>query len=460
MAMLSVRPASNFFRTATFRFSALYVALFGASALILGTAVFAAARSALEQQTSAKLQAEISYLSNELVTGGHDHLIALVTARGHGASALDYLLQDANGAHLAGEMPNSATLQAGWTTIDVPNAREDGGRPERVRARVARLGDGLLLAVGDDVDRTRDVEEAIATAFLWTLTLAAALGVGGGVFMSRAFLGRVHGITRTAEAIIEGDLDRRVPTNDANDDLDRLAATLNRMLDRIGLLMDSLRQVSTDVAHDLRTPLSRLLHGLEYAWTHASTAADYQAAIEAAMREAEGLLSTFSALLRVAQVEGAPHSGFRTVDLSASVESVVDAYRPDAEEAGHCLFDAIEPQCFVDGDKELLTQAAANLVENALKHTPKGTRIFVRLHRARDAKHVLVVEDEGPGVAPHDLPRLTRRFFRAELSRTTLGNGLGLSLVAAVSDFHRAQLIVENAQPGLRVTLSIPVAGN
>jgi signal transduction histidine kinase len=460
MATLSVRPASNFFRTATFRFSALYVVLFGASALILGAAVFAAARSALEQQRDAKLEAEISYLDNELATGGRDRVIALVTARGRGASALDYLLQDANGAHLAGEMPNNATLHAGWTTIDVPHAREDGGRPERVRARVAELGDGLLIAVGDDVDRIRDVEEAIATAFLWTVTLAAALGIGGGIFMSRAFLRRVDGIARTAEAIIEGDLDRRVPTNGANDDLDRLAATLNRMLDRIGLLLDSLRQVSTDVAHDLRTPLSRLLHGLEYARTHARTDAEHQSAIEAAMREAESLLGTFSALLRVAQVEGAPHSAIRTVDLSAAVESVVDAYRPDAEEGGHSLTDAIEPQCLVDGDKELLTQAAANLVENALKHTPTGTRIFVRLHRDRNAQHVLVVEDDGPGVAPPDVSRLTRRFFRAEPSRTTRGNGLGLSLVAAVADFHRAELDIENARPGLRVTLSIPVAAN
>ncbi len=251
-----------------------------------------------------------------------------------------------------------------------------------------------------------------------------------------------------------------MPTNGANDDLDRLAATLNRMLDRIGLLLDSLRQVSTDVAHDLRTPLTRLLHGLEYAKTHASTAAEYEAAIDAAMREAEGLLGTFAALLRVAQVEGAPHSAIRTVDLSAAVESVVDAYRPDAEEAGHSLTDAIEPQCFVDGDEELLTQAAANLVENALKHTPKGTRIFVRLHRDRDAQHVLVVEDDGPGVSPPDVSRLTRRFFRAEPSRTTRGAGLGLSLVAAVADFHRAELDIENARPGLRVTLSIPVAAN
>jgi signal transduction histidine kinase len=148
----------------------------------------------------------------------------------------------------------------------------------------------------------------------------------------------------------------------------------------------------------------------------------------------------------------------RAVDLSAAIEQVVDAYRPDAEEAGHRLTDAIEPECFVEGDKELLIQAAANLVENALKHTSKGARICVRLHRGAEGRHALVVEDDGPGVAPSDLPRLTRRLFRAEPSRTTRGAGLGLSLVAAVADFHRGALSIENAQPGLRVTLSIPAA--
>jgi signal transduction histidine kinase len=451
-----VPPIFRLFRTASFRLAALYVALFALSALILGAAVFLAARSALEQQTSARLQTEAVFLRDEFRTGGLDRLVASVHARGRGASALDYLLQDSNGLHLAGEMPTTPALRPGWTTIDVADAREDGGRPERVRALVSDLGGGLLLAVGDDIGRIAQVEEAIATAFLWTVGLAAVLGIGGGALLSRTFLARVDGIARTAEAIISGDLGRRVPVRGANDDLDRLAATLNRMLDRIGVLMESLRQVSSDVAHDLRTPLSRLLQGLEYARTHARSVSDYEAAVEGAMREAEGLLGTFSALLRIAQVEGAPRAGFRAVDLSAVAESVVDAYRPDAEEAGHRLAADIAPGCIVDGDEELLTQAVANLVENALRHTPGGTRIQVRLFRDRDAAETLTVQDDGPGVATHDAPRLTRRFYRGERSRTTSGNGLGLSLVAAVAELHRAELRLKDAGPGLCVSLRIP----
>jgi len=339
----------------------------------------------------------------------------------------------------------------------VPEAREDGGRPERVRALVLDLGDGLLLAVGDDLGRIGEVEEAVATAFLWTVGLAALLGISGGIVLSRAFLARVDAIVRTAEAIIEGDLARRVPVRGTDDDLDRLAGTLNRMLDRIATLMDSLRQVSTDVAHDLRTPLSRLYQRLEGARAHAQSAADYEAAVEDAMREAEGLLETFSALLRIAQVEGAsPRAGFRDVNLSAIVESVADAYQPDAEEAGHRIMIDAAPGIVVHGDQELLTQAVANLVENALRHTPAGTRIGVRLWQDSKVGAYLAVEDDGPGVDAGDLPRLTDRFYRGEHSRTTPGNGLGLSLVAAVADLHCAKLQVENTKPGLRIELLFP----
>ena len=443
-------------RVASFRFAALYVALFAGSALVLGVAVFLEARSALQQQMVARVETEAGFLMQEFRAEGLAHLLNVVRLRGRGARALDYLVQDRAGAHLAGEMPARAGLTPGWTTIAVSQATEDGGRPERVRALVSELGGGVLLAVGGDLRQIGDLEEAIVTAFLWTVGLAAALGIGGGALLSRAFLRRVDTIARTAEAIIDGDLARRVPLRGTGDDLDRLAGTLNHMLDRIGALVDSLRQVSSDVAHDLRTPLSRLYQRLEDARAHAGSVADYETAIDAAIAEAEGLLATFSALLRIAQVEGAsPRAGFGAVDLSAVAETVCDAYRPDAEAAGHRLIAHIAAGVVVDGDQELLTQALANLVENALRHTPPGSRIDVRL-----ATHgicvVLSVEDDGPGVAPADLPRLTDRFYRGERSRTTPGNGLGLSLVSAVAELHGACLRLEAMTPGLRVGLSFP----
>ncbi len=444
-------------RTASFRLAALYVAVFAASALVLGLAVFVAARSALQEQMTARIEAEDAFLRGEFRTGGMDNLLAIVRSRGRGITALDYLLQDANGTHLAGEVPVQAGLRPGWTTFAVPEAREDGGRPERVRALVSDLGGGLLLAVGDDLGRIAEVEEAVATAFGWTVGLAALLGIGGGVLVSRTFLARVDAISRTAEAIIGGDLARRVPVRGTGDDLDRLAGTLNRMLDRIGILMESLHQVSSDVAHDLRTPLARLYHRLEDARTHANSTAEYGLAVDAAMRDAEGLLDTFAALLRIAQVEGAsPRAGFGRVDLSAVAEAVADAYRPDAEDAGHVLTADVALGVAIHGDQELLTQAAANLVENALRHTPPGTRITLRLSADTAAGVCLSVEDDGPGVDGEDLPRLVHRFYRGERSRTTPGNGLGLSLVAAVADLHGATLRLRNAGPGLWVSMMFP----
>ena len=206
-------------------------------------------------------------------------------------------------------------------------------------------------------------------------------------------------------------------------------------------------------AHPCRGSIS----GWEDARTHAKSMADYEAAVDGAVREAEGLLNTFSALLRIAQVEGAsPRAGFRDVDLSSVVEAVADAYTLDAEEAGHSLTATVTPAVVVRGDQELLTQAAANLVENALRHTPPGTHIAIRLYRGVGAGASLTVEDNGPGVGARDLPRLTHRFYRGEQSRTSPGNGLGLSLVAAVAELHGASLRFQDAAPGLRAALRFP----
>lgn len=448
------------FRVVSFRFAALYVVLFALSAIILGVVVFAEARSALREQMRSRIETEAVFLGEEFRADGLDHLVRVITARGRGTTALDYLLQDASGRHLVGEVPAQPRLRPGWTRIDVPQAWEDGGRPERIRALVTDLGDGLRLVVGSDLRTIGDLEEAIATAFLWAIGLAAVLGITGGVLLSRTFLRRVDAVTRTAEAIIEGDLSRRIPMHGTGDDLDHLAATLNRMLDRIGTLMDSLRQVSSDVAHDLRTPLTRLYHRLEEARLRARPDDEHDALLEGAVAEAQGLLVTFSALLRIAQVEGvSSRAGFGEVDVSALAETVADAYRPDAEDAGYRLVGSIDPNLGIQGDRELLTQALANLVENALRHTPAGTHIRICAERAGPMAVCLGVEDDGPGVAVEELPRLTQRFYRSERSRTDPGNGLGLSFVAAVAELHGTTLHIELLNPGLRTRMCISQSG-
>ncbi len=445
-------------RVASFRLAALYVAVFAVSMAILGTAIFFEARSALRQQIDARIETETTFLRGEFRSHGLAGLVDMVRSRGRGATALDYLVEDRAGMHLVGEMAAQAGLKAGWVTIDVAHAVEDGGEPEQVRALVSDIGDGVRLAVGSDLRQIGDLGEAIVTSLLWAVGLAAVLGIAGGALVSRAFLRRVDAIARTAEAIIGGDLARRVPVRGTGDDLDRLAGTLNRMLDRIAVLMDRLRQVGSDVAHDLRTPLSRLYQRLEDACGHAQSAADYEAATEAALEEARGLLETFAALLRIAQVEaGSPRAGFGDVDLSAVVETVCDAYRLDSEDGGRSLTVTAAPGIAVTGDRELLTQALANLLENALRHTPPGTHIDVRLQGILDVGAVLSVADDGPGVDAADLPHLTNRFYRTERSRTTPGNGLGLSLVMAVAELHEARLWLDAMQPGLRVSLSFPI---
>ncbi len=440
-------------RTASFRLAALYVLLFAASVLVLGAVVFWTARGALVQQMRARIATESSLLAGEYPALGLDGIAAAIRRRERGVGALDYRLQSAAGARLAGELP--PVSRPGWQTLGVREQPDGADQPERSQALVAALPDGGLLAVGDDLSRLTDVEEAILTALAWAVGLMAVLGIGGGVLLSRGFLHRVDGIARTAEAIIGGDLARRVPVRGAGDDLDRLAATLNRMLDRIESLMENLRQVSNDIAHDLRTPLSRLLQRLEAARAHAGSEAEYARAVDGAAAEAQAILETFGALLRIAQVEaGTARDGFRPVDLGALVETVVEAFAPSAEEDGHRLTGQTARDVVIQGDRELLAQLLVNLVENALRHTPPGTPVAVALAGRPGSGMRLTVTDRGPGVPEAERRHVLRRFYRGERSRTTPGDGLGLSLVAAVAELHGASLSLEDARPGLRAVVS------
>ena len=445
-------------RVASFRLTALYIVIFAVSTLIVGATVVLWARSALEQQITARVEAEISLLVKEYRGHGLAGLVQAVNEREQRARTLEYLVESPAGVRLAGNIPVVAALKAGWATITVPqHSIEDPEPTEELLTRAIDLGDGVLLAVGDSKEPIEDLEEVVAGTVVWTIGIAATLGIIGGALVSRAFLRRVDTISRTAEAIVEGDLARRVPLRGTGDDFDRLAGTLNRMLDRIAVLMDSLRQVSADVAHDLRTPLTRLYHRLEEARSHAGSPTESEASIDGALAEAEGLLRTFAALLRIAHVEGgSPRSQFMRTDLSEIVETVVEAYRPDAEAGGHVLTGTVAAGLFVTGDRELLTQAVANLVENALGHTPPGTRIAVCLRPACQTGIVLSVADDGPGVSEAELPRLTDRFYRGERSRTAPGNGLGLSLVSAIAELHGATLRLGTTPPGFCATIVVP----
>jgi signal transduction histidine kinase len=449
-------PTPRFLRTASFRLAALYLLLFTASAAVLGVVVFWTTRAALDQQLATRVRAELNYLAADYASGGLPQLLADVRKRETGPGTLDYLVQASDGTRLAGELP-PVGARRGWMRL-VAEEPPDPEGAETVRAYALGLPGGVVIAAGDDLRRAGEAEEAVLRAFFWAIGATVLLGGLGGAWLSHHFLRRVDTISRTVEAIIGGDLTRRVPVRGTGDDLDRLATTLNRMLDRIGELMESVRQVSTDIAHDLRTPLSRLGNRLEDARAHARSPADYERALEWAKADVEALLATFAALLRIAEVEaGAQRAAFRRVDLSAVAETVAQTFLPVAEDEAHLMVADIAPGIVVAGDRELLTQALVNLVENALRHTPAGTRLRLWLTIERGCP-VLTVEDNGPGVPEVERKRISRRFYRLEQSRTTPGSGLGLSLVAAVAALHGAELRFADAAPGLRVSLVFPPA--
>ena len=281
----------------------------------------------------------------------------------------------------------------------------------------------------------------------------------GAVLMSMVSLRRVDSIGRASEEIVAGNLQRRLPVRGTGDEFDRLAVQVNTMLDRIQSLMHGLQQVSNDIAHDLKTPLTRLRHGLELVRGRTVGLADYQAAVDQAIAECDVTLRTFDALLRIAQIEaGTRRAAFQCFDLSRVAETIAEAYQPVAEDQNHVLSARVDSGAIVLGDHDLVTQMLANLVENALKHTPPGTRIAIELS-CRDGRSTLQVEDDGPGIPETERDRVFQRFYRLDASRNTAGSGLGLSLVAAVAHLHDSAVTLADAGPGLRATITFPRMG-
>ncbi|HEX3429491.1 MAG TPA: HAMP domain-containing sensor histidine kinase [Rhizomicrobium sp.] len=445
--------SSRIFRTASFKLAAAYAILFSASVAVLAAVVYFSATAALERQEHLRLQAEAQALRDEFNHGGLGNALHEIQTRtrAHLAGGFDYGIVTSTGSRIYGDIPR-IKLQNGWTRAKgPPDGDEPPGKRERLLVYSTELKPGLWLQVGDDVGREKVFGRAIMATFAWFLLVVATLAIAGGVIISVSVLARIDAITRTAEAIIEGDLDRRVPLRGVSDDIDRLASTLNRMLDRISLLLRVLRQVSRHIAHDLRTPLGRLRQGLEDARKRAVNASDYERAIEKAVAETDEILATFAALLRIAQIEsGTRRAGFQSVDLSALVQQIADSYSPVAEDAQKQLKISIMPEVKVSGDRELLTQLLVNLIENAIRHTQNGSQIVVEVLGGR--RPALVVSDDGPGMPEEERKRIESRSYREESGRRD-GNGLGLTLVAAVTDLHHAELRFSDCRPGAAVCI-------
>lgn len=426
--------------------------------VVLGVVVYYSATSALNTQLQDRIAAEVEDLRDIYISGGSSALSHAITTRLHLRSnhGLEYAFYERDGKLIAGSLPASLP-HVGWSKVNAPpDGDEEPGEQEYLSVLTVPLPKGKWLVVGDDLNRVDELGEAILRSLGWALGLTITLAILGGTLLSGLFLRRIDNMTRAAEAIISGDLGRRLSTRGTNDDLDRLAATLNRMLDRISMLMETTQQITNDIAHDMRTPLGHLRQSLDQARNSAADVEDLKEILAQAIEDADAILETFAALLRIAQIEaGSRTSHFRTVDFSQLVESIVQTFAPSVEDAGKSLSAHVEPGISIKGDRELLTQMIVNLIENALVHTPAGTRIRVELRG--DPQFSFSISDNGPGIPSPEREKVFRRFYRLEQSRTSPGNGLGLALVAAIAGVHNLSIAVEDNEPGLRMTLHLPI---
>jgi signal transduction histidine kinase len=445
-------------RSAAFRLTLFYAALFMASAGVLFATVYWTATAAMQNDMALVLRSEAFQLADfhrrTGLSGLADQIARRMNFRTRGP--IYYLLQAPNQRVVVGNLPGMPPVDG---VIDfVPQADTPAPDLEGQQAKLTGFGltlpDGSFLLVAQDAARLADMQHAIVRAFAWAGGLTLLLAVAGGAFLANAFLGRIDTITRTSRAIMEGDLSARIPERGTQDEIDQLIISLNDMLARIQQLMDGLRQVSSDIAHDLRTPLGRLRQHLEDARDRATTTDDYEAATEAAIDEADGLLETFSALLRIAQVEaGAQKSAFTDVDLSALAQSIGDAYEPSAEDSGHRLDIDVDDGVHLTGDRQLLAQMISNLVENALRHTPAGSTVTLALRKA-GTRFEIELADNGPGIPEAERAKVFDRFYRLDRSRSTAGSGLGLAMVKAIAGLHGLSIRLEDRTPGLGVVVS------
>ncbi|HKA43005.1 MAG TPA: ATP-binding protein [Burkholderiales bacterium] len=455
----------RFLRSASFRLVVWYAAVFGTSVALLLAIVYWIVVSALNQQLRDAVERELTVLTEVYRNRGVDRAAAGIQLRVAELSPprMYYLLQDAAGRRIAGNFP-PMTPREGWAVMAIPAAGAGEGpvKPSAgssLLAQGVRLPNGEFLLVGENRYRVVKAEEAIIGALGGGIAITVLLAFAGGALLAVGFLRRIEEINRTSRSIMAGNLFNRVPTRGSGDEMDQLAINLNAMLDRIQVLMESLKRVSDDIAHDLRTPLSRLRQRLEVARDRARTPEDYAAVVDRSLAEVDAILETFAALLRIAQIEaGSRRASFSDVSLEGVVHTVSEIYAPVAEDNGQRLEASVECAALVDGDRDLLMQMTANLLENSIRHCPPGALIAVRL-AAEGGAPVLRVADNGPGIPAAERERVFRRFYRLDASRSTPGSGLGLALVKAVADLHGATVELSDNHPGLRVVVRFRAFG-
>jgi len=365
-----------------------------------------------------------------------------------------FLLVNEKGERLAGNV-SLFTAKDGLSTVQAGDIGVKGD--DRIRIQAGTVS-GNRLIVGESYSDTDDLERIALMSFVWASGVIVILACGGGAFFAARAQRRLDGIERAMSDVSGGDLARRIPLEGNGDDIDVVATHMNQALDRLSALVEGMRQVSADIAHDLKTPLNRLKMTVEQAIDQGGRGEDVQTLLIDAREESDRINATFEALLRISQIEaGARKARFRPVDISDIMGSVAEIYSSVAEDNGQSLDFTTRPAspCMVNGDRELLTQLFVNLVENAINHCPPMTGITLAL-RADDDGFSADVSDDGPGIPEAERELVFRRLYRLDKSRTTTGSGLGLSLVKAIADLHAADITLADRHPGLGVTLLFP----
>jgi signal transduction histidine kinase len=441
----------SIYGTSSFRLALLYAGVTGISFALLFAVIFWSTARFMRHQIDDSVANEL----NEILGDAPDDMAGMrtiVAGLARQSSGFAYLFQDADRHELAGNIralpPNVGVFE--WESEATAPDRRRG----RIRGRGVMVGTNYLF-VGWSTHQLHEMEEFIAKAFIWGSAAAIALALVGGAIMSGRLVRKIETVSGTARNIIQGDLTQRVPVAHVGDEFDRLSLSVNAMLDRIQMLMGDLRQVTTDIAHDLRTPLTRLGQRLEYAARSDADPQVLRQSLDAARHDVDDILAMFAALLRIAEVEsGARKAAFSRVDLGEVLDTVAEVYRVAAEEKGQDLQHRVDPDVVATGDRELLVQLFANLVENAIRHCPGGARIELVARREGSSVEV-VVADNGPGIPEPMRVKVLQRFVRLENSRTSPGYGLGLSLAAAIANLHDAPLVVADNGPGLRVAVRL-----
>jgi signal transduction histidine kinase len=452
-------------RTTAFKLTLVYLTVFALFAVFL-LAYFAwNTRRLITEQITQTVDAEITGLAEQYRQGGIRRLVFVVDARSRRPGSSLYLVTTRAGEGLAGNVGSLATgilETSGWTETAYRRLDDPDGVEHHALVRVFQLPAGFRLLVGRDLEERERLYDIVLAAGRWSLAIVIVLGVAGGFFVTRRVLKRVDAMTETTRKIMDGDLAGRLPIAGTGDELDRLATNLNAMLERIEALMHGLKEVSDNIAHDLKTPLTRLRNRCEEALRLAEDESQYRAALESTIEESEALIRTFNALLMIARAEsGQARDGMTDIDAAEIARGVGELYEPLADDKGIHLKVEAPAAAPVHGNRELISQALANLVDNAIKYGAgmNGAEAeIVVTARGEGDRILLAVADSGGGIPAADRGRAVERFVRLEQSRSQPGSGLGLSLASAVARLHGGDLKLEDNHPGLRTVISLPRA--